>query len=112
MANLLKHAPDLAIPAFDYSHLIPRIRRVLDDLNLGWGGSHSSLAIARWNRNSRTKLRQSRLLRLSADLHQVSFRYVRSRFHQLLRQTSVVRKQQYSFAGIVESSDGIDPAFH
>ena len=53
MPDLFKHAPDLAIPAFDQCDFIPRIGRFTNYSNLSWSRFYPFPAI-RWNENAFT----------------------------------------------------------
>jgi hypothetical protein len=111
-ADLFEHATDLAVASFDQSDLIPRIFLFAHEIDLG-GRSldrkrttlDSGLLLAALSGESRlgrqidtgTQPIDLFVRRMSADLHHVSFRYVRLGVRQLRHEFAVVGQQQQSF---------------
>src|SRR5579859_379778 len=106
MSHLLKHPPNLPVPSLDQNHFIPRIRPILRQPYLRWRSFHPP-PILQLNRNSRPQTLDAFLFRLSAHLHQIRFRHMRTGLHQLLRQRSVIGHQHQSLAPIIQPPHGI-----
>ncbi len=107
MPHGFKHAPNLAIAAFDQRDLIPRIRGLLHNANRSRPSSHA-LAVIGSNRNTGAQFGDRRFCRRAGNFYQISFRDVRRRFHEPVRELAVIGQQQQAFTGVVESADRID----
>ena len=108
MPNLLKHAPNLAIPTLGERKLIPRIFRFAHHPHLGRGGLHALAAISR-NGESTPNLGKPVCRGHTGNLHHIRLRHVRRSLHQRVGELAIVGQQEQTFACVVESPNGINP---
>jgi len=127
MSNLLEHAADLAVAAFNQRDGVPRVFLVNGEFDARRLRAHTEAAAfhagllrsasaghARLRRqhNSVTQFLNVLFRRLSADLHLVGLRNVRAGLRQLRHQVAVVGHQQQTFAHVIQSANGEDAFLH
>ena len=107
VSGLLKHRPHLAIAALNQRDLVPRVLRLVHQLNSGWRGAGvEPLAVGKLNAG--TKLLERGIAGLAADFHEICFWNVRRCFGQGIGQFSVVGQQQQPFAGVIEAAHRVN----
>ena len=115
MANLFKHAADLAILALRQGDFIPRIVRLAHQTHLRGRRAYRSQAFRSGlaaNADSLTQLLNVIFLRQPCHLHQICFGNVRSGLGEEVGQLTVVRHEQQAFTGIIKAADRIYALAH
>jgi hypothetical protein len=107
MSNLFEHASNLAILAFDQSDFVPGIAGLTNQIHASRRGLHSS-PVFRADKQTRAQFAKAVFFGLAGHFHHVSFRDVRCSLHQEIGELAVVGEQEQAFAGVIESTDGID----
>jgi hypothetical protein len=110
VASLLEHGTDLAVAALNERDLIPGVFGLVDELNSRWSGSRrDSLAVRQGNASA--KLLNGGIAGLSAHFHKIRFWNMGRSLCQCIGKLTVVGEQQETFAGIVQTADGVDALF-
>jgi hypothetical protein len=92
-ADLLKHAVDLAIAAFDENDFIPGIGSVFDEANFR-GRSFDAAAVVERNGDARAQLLEDLFGGLAANFDEIGFGDVRASLGEFLSQGAIVGHEQ------------------
>jgi len=106
-ADGLEHAADLAIAAFDESDFVPGIGGVFVELDFR-RRSFDTAAVVEGNGDTVAKALDRLLVGAATDFDEIGFGDVRAGFGQFLCEVAIVGEKQESFAGVVETPNGID----
>jgi hypothetical protein len=115
MANLFKHAADLAILALRQGDFIPRIVRLAHQTHLCGRRAYRTQAFRAGlaaNADSLTQLLNVIFLRQSCHLHQICLGNVRSSLGKEVGQLAVIRHEQKAFTGVVKAANRIYALAH
>ncbi len=115
MADLFKHAADLAILALCQRDFIPRIVRLAHQTHLCGRRAYRTQAFRTGlaaNADSLTQLLNVIFLRQPCHLHQICLGNVRSGLGEEVGQFAVIRHEQQAFTGIVKAADGVYALAH
>ena len=110
VADGFKHAPNLAIAAFNQRDLVPGIGGYFDNFHGGWSRSRTP-ALLSGDGNSGAEFRECFFFRSPRYFHHVRFRHMGSGLHEPMGKIAIIGKQQQSLAGIIQAPNGIDAAF-
>ena len=99
-ADLLKHAADLAIAAFNENDFVPGIGSVFDETDFG-GRSFDAAAVVERDGDARAQPLDDLLGRLATDFDEIGFADVRAGLGQFLSEGAIVGHEQQAFASIV-----------
>jgi hypothetical protein len=110
VANFFKHAPDLAVLAFNQRDFIPRIVAFSRQLHMGRRGAHGvQITMSRLGAQLEAAAQFLNVFRfgLAGDLDQIGFRHVRRGAHEMVGQRAVIGHQQQAFAQVVQAANRI-----
>ena len=102
-----EHAPDLAIAAFDESEFVPGIFHVLEQADFSGRELHATV-VAERDGDAVAKFLDGLVVGLAADFDVICFGDVRAGLGEFLCQCAIVGEEKKTFAGVVETADGID----
>jgi len=106
-ADLLKHAADLAIAAFDEDDFVPGVRGVFDETDFG-GRGFDAAAVVEGDGDAGAQALERFFAGLAADFDEIGFGNVGAGLGEFLGQGAIVGKEKKPFTGVIEAANGID----
>jgi hypothetical protein len=115
MANLLKHAADLAVLTLRKRYFIPGIVRYANQAYLCGRGAYGAKVLCSRlaaDTDSSTQLFDIFFLRQPTNFNQISLGNVGGGFGKKVCQFAIIGHKQQAFTGVIKTADGVDALAH
>ena len=107
VADVMEHAADLAIAAFNENDFVPGVGGVFEEADLG-GRSFDAATVVENDGDAVAEALERLLGGTAANFDVVGLGDVGGGFGELLSEGAVVGEEQQTLAGVVEAADGIE----